>query len=167
MVYKKDYVFDSSINKMRTDCRHFLLTFHDVFIEVIASGLWLETSNESFEGKALSENHPFNTLNKDNVCDIIGYLGTDCEIRRNNTSFDSLSRLAKWCSQTLYEFHLLPGDERDIPMYSLKVKFRSQKVVYIFTNNLNREILVSDQLPSMQDLQEIVIEDLKEIHLAV
>ncbi|MEM6791814.1 MAG: hypothetical protein AAF715_30120, partial [Myxococcota bacterium] len=50
------------VDEMLTEYSHYLLSFHDEFVEAITRGLWVETSKEALPRDALSAGHPFNGL---------------------------------------------------------------------------------------------------------
>ena len=52
---------------MMTDFKHYLFSFHDQFIEVIARGFWFEKSETPLFGKKLMEGHPFLPLSEKNA----------------------------------------------------------------------------------------------------
>lgn len=44
--YGCSYEFGGNVNEMLTDFNHYLFSFHDQFVEVIARGFWFEKSEK-------------------------------------------------------------------------------------------------------------------------
>ncbi len=56
--YGKAYEFGGNVQEMLTDFTHYVFSFHDEFIEVIARGFWFEESDKSLLHKKLMQGHP-------------------------------------------------------------------------------------------------------------
>jgi hypothetical protein len=44
--YGKSHEFGGNVNEMLTDLKHYLFSFHDQFMEIIARGFWFEESEQ-------------------------------------------------------------------------------------------------------------------------
>lgn len=103
--YGSSYEFCGDVNEMQTDFKHYLFSFHDQFIEIIARGFWFEKDMESLFGKDLMKGHPFLPLPMENV-EIIEFKSLKSQIRKNLKSKHQLIQDAQYCSQKIYEFAL-------------------------------------------------------------
>jgi len=101
--YGHSYEFGGDVNEMLSDFRHYLFSFHDEFIEVIARGFWFEEAESSLFGKELSAEHPFLPLPLDNM-EIMTVHSVKGQIRKNPKPKEQLIQDAQFCSQKLFEF---------------------------------------------------------------
>ena len=60
--YKQAYNFGGDVDEMLTEFSHYLLNFHDEFVEILAAGLWFEISDEPFTGSEPTHDHPLMPL---------------------------------------------------------------------------------------------------------
>ncbi|MFV0330847.1 MAG: hypothetical protein ACK5KL_13690 [Dysgonomonas sp.] len=103
--YGQHYEFGGNVNDMLTDFSHYLFSFHDQFVEVIARGFWFEKDKESLFGKPLQEGHPFLNLPVDNY-EILESNNLRMQVRKNPKPENQLKKDAEYCSQKLMEFAL-------------------------------------------------------------
>ncbi|MGI4871938.1 MAG: hypothetical protein ACRYFX_12270 [Janthinobacterium lividum] len=103
--YGSAYEFGGNVQEMLTDFSHYLFSFHDEFVEVIARGLWFEQAAENLFGKPLQLGHPSLPL-PDTDAQRLEAHGLTCQVRRNPLPTEQLIASARYCSQTLLEFAL-------------------------------------------------------------
>ncbi|EKJ86113.1 hypothetical protein CLV96_3944 [Leptospira meyeri] len=111
--YGNTYNFSGNVKEMLSEFNHYVFEFHDEFIEVIASGFWIEKNTESLYKKSLTLNHPFLPINNPKI-EKLNHNGIDCEIRINTASINDLTVNARYCSQTLFEFALILDNDKTI-----------------------------------------------------
>ncbi|WP_239256541.1 hypothetical protein [Listeria ilorinensis] len=103
--YEDAYEFGGNVKDMLTDFKHYLFSFHDQFVEVIARGFWFEEAEQSLLGKELTSEHPFLPLPMENA-EIMTAHSLDMQIRKNPESANKLIENAHFCSQKIFEFAL-------------------------------------------------------------
>jgi hypothetical protein len=103
--YNNSYEFNGNVNEMLSDYKHYVFSFHDEFIEVLASGFWSEVASESLFGKELAKGHPFLPLSNINMIRFEAY-GLTCQARLNNKADEEIMQNSIYCSQKLIEFAL-------------------------------------------------------------
>lgn len=126
---------------MLTEYDHYLLSFHDQFIEAIAHGIWFERSDRPIEGAPLAPDHPLVTLPESTVAERLEVDGITCQIRTNPKPMDELLRDARYCSQPLYGAGLeLDGEAR--PNHRLSVRFRHGEVRSIWRGTFGPRVVI-------------------------
>ncbi|MDI7163582.1 hypothetical protein [Leptospira santarosai] len=124
--YGDSYNFTGNVKEMLNEFKHFIFQFHDEFIEVIASGFWIEKNKESLFKQSPTPNHPFLPINNPKI-EIINYKGLECEIRINTSNMDDLIENAHYCSQTLFEFALILDNRKSIN-HTVKLSYINNKL---------------------------------------
>lgn len=104
--YRDCYEFGGDVDEMLTDFDHYLLTFHDEFVEVIASGIWFEKAGEAFASDDLPPGHPSLDLPESATVRRFTAAGITCQIRANQRPLDEILSDSRYCSQPLYHFAL-------------------------------------------------------------
>lgn len=103
--YGNSYQFNGDVNEMLTDFNHYLFSFHDQFVEVIAKGFWFEKNMESLFGRELTPGHPFLPLPQEGA-EILMAHNLTCQVRSNKQPMNEIAANAKFCPQKLFEFAL-------------------------------------------------------------
>jgi hypothetical protein len=103
--YGDSYEFGGNVEEMKTDFNHYLFSFHDQFIEVIAKGFWFEKSSENLFGKQLQEGHPYLPISNKNKS-LIEVSNLKCQVRIADTSNNKLIADTEFCTQKIMEFAL-------------------------------------------------------------
>ena len=157
--YGSAYEWGGDVDEMLTDFKHYIFTFHDQFVEVIAKGVWFETDSESLFGKELPAGHPFLKLSAKDCMKIEAH-GLVCQVRINPLDEERLKENAFYCSQKLMEFALeLEG--RASVNHTLKLSYKSGKLVSSLGASFGKDVLVVDGVASLKDVQDHIEEYMK------
>ena len=108
--YGSSYEFGGDVEEMKTHFNHYIFSFHDQFIEVIARGFWFEKSDKTLFGKPLQKGHPFSTIS-DNEYSTFEECNLKYRYWINETSKKKLINNAQFCTQTIMEFALELDDK--------------------------------------------------------
>jgi len=103
--YGSAYEWGGDVSEMLTDFSHYLFSFHDQFIEVVAKGFWFEKDSKSLFGKELQDGHPFLPLPEAPEKKILAYNLT-CQVRVNTNHTSDIIANSAYCPQKLFEFAL-------------------------------------------------------------
>jgi hypothetical protein len=100
---------------------HYLFSFHDEFVELIAQGIWLEKIKYSQVNTAPSSDHPLTELpdglpSEDFVVDRIR-----CLVRCNPLPTKDLIERSRLCSQSLFQYFLMLDGEIT-PSYEARLR---------------------------------------------
>lgn len=160
--YGKSYEFGGNVDEMLTDFKHYLFSFHDQFIEVIARGFWFEKAEINLFRKPLQEGHPFLNLSDIDVEKFVAYSLT-CQIRRNDKTDDELIYNAKFCSQKLIEF-ALELDGRASVNNSLILSYRNGKLISSLRDYFGRQIVEFGGLAKLSEVKPYIEKYIREVY---
>ena len=102
--YRGAYEFGGDVDEMLRDFRHYVFLFHDQFVEVIARGIWFESSSQRLGAEPPSPDHPLLALPESEVVQRVTAHGIVCQVRKNPKPLPELSDASELCSQVLYQF---------------------------------------------------------------
>ena len=103
MYYGRSYNFDGNVEEMLSEFSHYVFSFHDQFIEVLASGIWFEFGDVMLGTRTPETDHPLAGLNQLKAFERFEAFGITCQLRRNPLSIEELEHRARLCSQTIFE----------------------------------------------------------------
>lgn len=101
--YGNAYNFGGDVNKMLTDFSHYVFSFHDQFVEVLAAGIWFESDDEMLGGREPDPDHPLSGLKHVEPVERFEHAGITCQVRRNPLPMDEIQTRARLCSQPILE----------------------------------------------------------------
>lgn len=101
--YGESYNFGGNVDEMLTGFSHYVFSFHDQFVEVLASGIWFESSDTMLGESAPEPDHPLSGLEHFGTSETFEASGITCHVRRNPLSESDLEKRAELCSQTILE----------------------------------------------------------------
>jgi hypothetical protein len=159
--YKNAYGFGASVDEMITEYSHYLFSFHDEYIEVLAAGIWLEKSQEKLNANELSKGHPFLPLDHTNM-EIIDAHGIVCHIWKNSTAVDQIVQNAKYCSQCLMEFAPELDGSISTSIY-LSLRYRNDELCSVLTKNFGGELANFKGVAKLDDVRSYIEEWLREV----
>lgn len=159
--YKNAYEFGGDADEMLTDYHHYLFSFHDEYVEVLASGVWFEVSKEPFEDNELQEGHPFLPLAKENSTSFKAH-GITCEVRRSTVPESTLIERANLCSQPLFEFAPELDGAASTGIY-LHLRNKNGKLYSILSKNFGGKIAEFDGFATLDDVKSQIVKWLSEI----
>ena len=101
--YGNSYNFGGDVDEMLREFSHYVFSFHDQFVEVLAAGIWFEVSDTMLEQQELEKDHPLAGLNHHSTSETFEGSGITCHVRRNPLSAAEVEQRAQLCSQTILE----------------------------------------------------------------
>jgi len=104
--YRESYQFNGDVDEMLTDFEHYLFSFHDEYVEVLAQGLLFEVSRRPFALDAPHKQPRWLNLQPSHVTERFVVDGLTCQVRTSPLSRDALLERAQYCSVPLYQFAL-------------------------------------------------------------
>lgn len=158
--YGKSYEFGGNVNEMLTDFKHYLFSFHDQFIEIIARGFWFEESEQSLFKKGLMEGHPFLQLPLENT-EIISACSLKTFVRKNPKSQEQLLHDAAYCSQKIFEFAI---DENANVQNTVLLSYRNGKPISTLRGYFGRQEVEFDGFASLEQCTPFIENYMKEVY---
>ncbi len=159
--YKNAYGFGGDVDEMLSEFSHYLFSFHDQYVEVLAAGIWIEESEEPLDSAELSAGHPFLPLSHDQT-EIITAHGLKCHIWKNPADIGRLTKNAKFCSQTLMEFapELDGSITTSIHLY---LRYRNGELCSVLTQGFGGEIAFFREVAGVDSVRPYIEKWLGEV----
>lgn len=152
--YKNAYGFGGDVDEMLSDYSHYLFSFHDQFVEVIASGVWFEKSETPFIEGELTEGHPFLPIIPARV-ETISAGDLVCQVRLTSMNESQLLENINYCSQPVMELALELDGSASVDML-LRLRIRNGKVCSILDRRFCGEAAVFDGIANIEDIKPYV-----------
>ena len=143
----------SSVEEMLTDFDHYLLQFHDEFVEVIAGGIWFELGDVPQAAGEWQPGHPKLGLGPEHVAESFTYKGVPCELRRSPHRLPALRQRALLCAQPVLAFALRLDGAVARVAFTLTLRERRGQTTCIWRNLLGAEMRRFDRVPSDDELR--------------
>ena len=159
--YGDAYEWGGDVNEMLTQFKHYLFSFHDEYVEVLAKGVWYEKDEECLQGKPPQDNHPLNSLPEDKFERFEAH-GLSCQIRVNSEEIETLKKNTKFCSQKLMQFALELEGSASVN-HTLKLVQRDNKVVSTLNSYFGKEELTFEGVASFDDVKPYIENYMKEV----
>ena len=99
---------------------HYLFSFHDEFVELIAKGIWFEKLPYEEAGQ-LPVEHPLTDLPATLAAEHFSVAGIECQVCHNPLSPDDLIEQSELCSQTVFQYYMTL-DGKTEPSYAALVR---------------------------------------------
>jgi hypothetical protein len=162
--YGDAYGFGGNVDEMLTDFDHYVLSFHDEFVEVIAGGIWFELSDHPFVEDEWQADHPLRDLGPEHRVETFEYSGIACEVRRNQMPLDELRRRALLCAQPLVAFLFrLRGETEHTVAFTLSLRERRGQTTCVLRPWLGGEKARYSSIPAIDELRPIFLGYLDEV----
>lgn len=159
--YGNSYEFGGDVNEMLVDFKHYLFSFHDQFIEVIARGFWFEKDSASLLGKDLMKDHPFLLLPTENMKRItVDSLVS--QIRTNQKPREELIHNAQYCSQKLYQF-ALEFDGKASVDNTVLLSYQKGKLISTLRGYFGRQEVTFDGFVRLEQVLPYIEQYMKEV----
>ena len=160
--YGQSYEWTGDVDEMLRDFSHYVFTFHDQFVEVLATGIWFETVDDEIDTEEASATHPLRNLPRPAEPQLLKAHGLACEIWPNTLPIDQLLEDAKLCSQKLLQFApVLDGSAR--VSLTLSVRVRRGKAKSRLSPSIGRDLATFDGVAGLEDARPYVEKRLKEV----
>ena len=160
--YGKSYEFGGDVGEMLTDFKHYLFSFHDQFIEVIARGFWFEEAEQSLFRKEFMAGHPFLPLPLKNS-EIMTAHSLKTFIRKNQKSREQLIHDAQFCSQKIFEFALELEGEAKVSNTAL-LSYRNGELISTLRGYFGRQDVKYDGFASLEQFIPFMENYMKEVY---
>lgn len=161
--YGDYYEFGGNVNNMLTDFNHYLFSFHDQYVEVIAKGFWFEKDNVPLFKKPLQANHPFLNLPSIEVVKFTSHNLT-CQVIKSIKSNEEIIANAAYCPQKLMQFTLEIEDKASIN-HTLTLQYRTEKLISRLTGDFKRGVIEFNGIATFEDVKPYIEEHMLEIYL--
>jgi hypothetical protein len=121
--YGAAYNFNGNVDEMLEEYSHYVFSFHDEFVEAIASGIWFEVDDTMLGDQEMTAPHPLKGLAHVLAVEQFESSGISCFVRRNPMSNDEIEVAAALCSQTVIEVRA-DSDSESHPSWFLTRRVR-------------------------------------------
>lgn len=159
--YGNTYEFGGNVDEMLTDFNHYVFSFHDEFVEVLARGIWFEKSSEKLMGKPLSEGHPFLPLPQAGMMRIEAH-GLSSQVRVTTKNEDELKRDAVFCSHPIMEFALELDGSATVD-HHLLLFYRSGRLMSRLGGFFGKPIAEFEGIATLEDVRPYIEAYMKEV----
>jgi hypothetical protein len=160
--YGDCYEFDGNVNDMLSYYKHYLFSFHDEFVEIIASGFWFEEDDNDLFKKELKEGHPFLPL-PENGMERIEHCSLSVQIRINQKSKDKMINDAQFCSQKIFEF-LLELDGRTTVVSTVLLSYKNDKLTSALRGYFKGPIAEFDGVANLEQIKPYIKKYMEEVY---
>lgn len=160
--YGNSYEFGGNVNEMLTDFKHYLFSFHDQFVQVIARGFWFEQAEESLFKSGLQKEHPFLPLPDTNDEKFVAYSLT-CQIRKTTKTQEQLIHDAQFCSQKLFEFALELEGNASVN-HTLVLFYRNGNLISSLRGYFGKEVVSFDGIAGMDKVKPYIENYMEEVY---
>lgn len=150
----KAYCFGGDVDEMLTEFSHYVVEFHDEFVEVLAAGIWFESADAIMLSEELEPSHPLQGLKSAPVSERFETHGITCQVRRSPYSIGELEERAALCSQPILQV----GAELDGhfgPGLTLTRRVRNGLGKTFFRSGCGKPVAVFDDIPPLSALRPV------------
>jgi hypothetical protein len=160
--YGKGYNFNGNVDEMVMDFSHYVFSFHDEFVEVLAAGIWFESDATILGSRDLDPDHPLRGLAHIVASEKFEKSGITCQVRRNPLSNDELESRAYLCSQTILEI-AAELDGRVGTDWSLTLRNRNGIGKTFLRNYFGNQVATFDNIPDLSVIRPPIDRWLEEV----
>lgn len=150
--YGSAYNFSGNVDEMLDEYYHYVFSFHDEFVEVIAAGIWFETDESYLGERDLNVSHPLKGLTHLPPTEHFEGSGIRCIVRQNSMLKDELDRDASLCSQTILEIKADLGGSA-CPDWTLTRRVRNGIGRSYLRSYFGKVIQAYDGIPTVDDVR--------------
>lgn len=160
--YRNSYEFGGNVDDMLTDFNHYLFSFHDEFVEVIAKAFWFEKNKNSLFKKPLQDDHPFLNLPENNPDKFFAH-NLIYQIRKNLKSKENLIADAIYCPQKLMQFALEIEGKASIN-HTVVLQYRSGKLISRLSGYFGNQIIEFEGIATVEDIKPYIEKYMLEVY---
>lgn len=160
--YSSSYNFGGNVNEMLNEFSHYVFSFHDQFVEVLAAGIWFESDDTMLGNRDLDVNHPLRGLAHIETSERFEGFGIICHVRRNPLSRDELECSARMCSQPILEVGA-ELDGRVSTNWSLTHRIRDGVGKSYLRDYFGNPVETYDDIPALSDIRPQIDRWLSEV----
>lgn len=159
--YGSSYEFGGDVNEMLTDFNHYLFSFHDQFVEVIAKGFWFEKDDNDLFKKDLKEGHPFLSLSETEIMNL-ETSGIKYRAIFNTTPTETLIHNIEFCEQKLIEIAIEYEGNYSVS-HTLTIMKRQGKMVSSLRSFFGKPIFEKEGLMTFDEIKPMIEKEIYEI----
>lgn len=160
--YGRSYEFGGNVQEMLTDFSHYLFSFHDQFIEVIARGIWFEQAPKRLFGQPLLPGHPLLALPA-SPHQLLTAHTLVCQVRYNPLPTKQLLANARYCSQLLLDF-ALELDDRTSSVGALVLAYHNGQLTSRLHGYFGSRVAAFDGIATLDDVRPYLEKYLGEVY---
>lgn len=150
--YGDQYEWGRGADTMLTDTHHYLFLFHDEFVEILARGLWFESSEMPWgPDDPLTRSHPANALGPEARVFIGEQDGIRFEVRANGTGHERLIEAGRLHSQPVFAL-FVDGFEQPTQSVRARTAHEGHAVRVWVEGSLGVESATFDHVPTLDEL---------------
>jgi len=161
--YRGCYEFGNNVDEMLTEFDHYLLAFHDQFIEAIAAGIWFEQREEAFNLDTSYTDHPLMDLPENKTIEHFELYGIRCQVRSAEVAEQEIIQSSTYCSQPLFHF-AMELDGRCSVSCRFDVRTRRGSTKTTWRNSLGRVEHRQDGLVTLLEAKALIQPYIKEVY---
>lgn len=163
--YGSAYNFGGNVDEMLTDFDHYVLSFHDEFVEVIAGGIWFERIAGALPPGQYADEHPARELGPERCIERFVHRGIECEVLQSQHSTEEIRERALLCAQPVVAFEFsFPGEKRGRAAFTLTMRARRGVTVYLWRSGFfDHEKARFEEMPPMEELRRRFLDYLDEV----
>jgi hypothetical protein len=150
--YGSAYNFGGNVDEMLDEFSHYVFSFHDQFVEVIAAGIWFESADTMLGDRVLDSPHPLSGLANVDPVERFKASGIVCFVRRNPLPLDEIERAASLCSQVVLEVGA-ELDGRSSTSWSLTRRVRNGIGKTFLRDYFGNPVEAYDRIPSLSEIR--------------
>jgi hypothetical protein len=147
--YGGAYNFGGNVDEMVTDFSHYVFSFHDQFVEVLAAGIWFESGDTTLGSRDPDSDHPLRGLAHIEPSERFEESGITCQVRRNPLSNHELESRAHLCSQTILEVAAELDGLVGRTDWSLTLRVRNGIGKTYLRNYFGNQVATFDNIPDL------------------
>ncbi|MFZ2644593.1 MAG: hypothetical protein WA117_26615 [Verrucomicrobiia bacterium] len=160
--YGSAYNFGGNVEEMLTEFSHYVFSFHDQFVEVLAAGIWFESDDTMLGNRDPNPDHPLRGLRHIEPSERFEESGITCQVRRNPLSNDELRSRALLCSQTILEI-AAELDGRAGTDWSLTLRIRNGIGKTHLRNYFGNQVTTFDGIPDLSVIRPPIDKWLRDV----
>lgn len=160
--YGRAYNFGGNVDEMLSDFSHYVFSFHDQFVEVLAAGIWFEAADTMLGNRDLEPDHPLRGLAHIAPSERFENSGIVCQVRRNPLPSNELARRGHLCSQPILEV-AAELDGRAGTDWRLALRVRDGGVKTILRNYFGNPVATFVGIPELSVIRPAIDKWLAEV----
>ncbi len=154
--YGEAYAFTGQVDEMLREFEHYLFSFHDQFVEVVAGGVHFDLSDAPHD-RALYQRPGWADLPESCVAHRWQCSAITCQIRLDSRPRDAIIAASRFCDQSIVQV-ALELDGRASVSQRLSVRTRDGETKSRWREYFGRVSHTFDGVPSLEELRPLIEE---------
>ncbi|MEO0325932.1 MAG: hypothetical protein AAF447_23480 [Myxococcota bacterium] len=153
--YRGRYAFNNDVDEMLEEFDHYLFSFHDEFVEVIAGGVHFDVSDEQYAEGQLHQRPGWTDLPEAAVAHRWEYSGILCQVRVDDRAQPDVLEASRFCDQAIVQV-ALELDGRASVSHRLAVRTRGGETKSRWRGYFGASERTFDGIPSLATIRPLV-----------